>query len=103
MKSYIPMKKRSKKEQKAYYTSLRGSWNGVHPVTKIIPNKKHYNRKQAQNWKNDLPSALVFLRKETRKIQTYFPGLPYRQKNRNVIIPSAAPKQPFSGRYKIHA
>lgn len=41
MKKWIPMEKRSKKEQKAYYSAQRGSWNGVIPVTKLIPNKKH--------------------------------------------------------------
>jgi hypothetical protein len=28
------------------YKSIRGSWEGVIPVTKIEPNKKHYNRKK---------------------------------------------------------
>lgn len=46
MKKYIPIEKRSKKEQKAYYAAQRGSWNGVVPVTKVIPNKKAYDRKK---------------------------------------------------------
>lgn len=25
---------------------IRGDWNGVNPVTRIIPNKKKYNRKK---------------------------------------------------------
>lgn len=53
MKKYVPIEKRSKKEQKAYYAKQRGSWNGVNPVTRIVPSKKIYNRKQAERWKPD--------------------------------------------------
>ena len=64
MKTYIPMEKRSKKEQRAYYASKRGSWNGVRPVTQVIPNKKHYNRKKASKWKDELPLDALFLQKK---------------------------------------
>ena len=33
------VEKMSKKERKAYFAQFRGSWNGVNPVTKTIPNK----------------------------------------------------------------
>lgn len=46
MKKLIPLEKRSKKEQKAWYARQRGDWNGVNPVTRVVPNKKHYNRKK---------------------------------------------------------
>lgn len=46
MKKFVPLEKRSKKEQKAYYANQRGSWNGVKPVTRSIPSKKLYNRKR---------------------------------------------------------
>ena len=39
---FVPLEKRSKKEQKAY------SWNGVNPVTRVVPNKKGYDRKRAK-------------------------------------------------------
>ena len=64
MKTYIPMEKRSKKEQRAYYATKRGSWNGVRPVTQVIPNKKHYNRKKASKWKDELPLDALFLQKK---------------------------------------
>ncbi len=42
------MKKMSKKEQKAYHAQQRGSWNGLSPVTRIVPNKKAYDRNKAK-------------------------------------------------------
>lgn len=32
---------------------LRGSWNGVNPVTKIIPDKKKYSRKKKHKNQED--------------------------------------------------
>ena len=46
MNNYIPFEKLSKKKKKEYYASQRGTWNGVNPVTKVVPNKKLYNRKK---------------------------------------------------------
>ena len=60
MEKWIPVEKRSKKEQKAYYAKQRGSWNGVNPVTKVVPSKKVYNRKQAKRWKDDPSVPPVF-------------------------------------------
>ncbi len=48
MKQITPLKKMSKKAQKAYYAQQRGSWNGLSPVTRIVPNKKVYDRKKAR-------------------------------------------------------
>ena len=44
MKNYVTIDKRSKKAQKAYYSSLRHTWNGWNPVTRTVPNGKAYNR-----------------------------------------------------------
>ena len=46
MEKYVPLEKRSKKEQRAWHARQRGDWNGVKPVTRIVPSKKHYNRKK---------------------------------------------------------
>jgi hypothetical protein len=46
MEKYVPLEKRSKKEQRAWYARQRGDWNGVKPVTRIVPSKKVYNRKK---------------------------------------------------------
>ena len=45
---FIPLKKQSKRAQKEYHDKQRGSWNGVVPVTRVIPNKKAYDRKRAK-------------------------------------------------------
>ena len=40
--------KKSRSKQKSFYElqkSIRGSWNGVNPVTKVIDGK-HYSRKE---------------------------------------------------------
>ena len=50
---YVPLEKRSKKEQKAYHAQQRGSWNGVNPVTRVVPNKKVYDRKRAKARRDD--------------------------------------------------
>jgi hypothetical protein len=34
------VEKMTKKERKAYFNAFRGSWNGVKPVTKIVPDKR---------------------------------------------------------------
>ncbi len=36
----------SKTAQRANYQQQRGSWNGVKPVTRVMPNGKVYNRKR---------------------------------------------------------
>ncbi len=48
MEKITPLKKLSKKERKARNAQKRGSWNGVSPVTRIVPNKKAYDRKRAK-------------------------------------------------------
>jgi hypothetical protein len=50
-KRFIPLEKRSKREQKQYHASKRGSWDDVNPVTKTVPSKKVYDRKKsAYRW-----------------------------------------------------
>ena len=53
MERYIPVDKLSKKQKKAYYAAKRGSWNGVNPVSRQVPSKKIYNRKQAKHWREE--------------------------------------------------
>lgn len=48
MKQFIPPEKRSKKAQKEYHAKQRGSWNGVCPVTRTVPNGKVYDRNKAK-------------------------------------------------------
>ena len=52
---YVPLEKRSKKEQREYYATRRGSWGGVNPVTRKTPNPKAYNRKKSGQWHENEP------------------------------------------------
>ncbi len=44
MKKVIPLKKQSKKKQKEFHAKQRGTWNGLSPVTRVVPSKKVYDR-----------------------------------------------------------
>ena len=43
----VPLNKQSKKRQRAYHAAKRGDWNGVSPVTRVVPSKKVYDRRRA--------------------------------------------------------
>ena len=64
MRKLTPLDKMSKKSRKAYHAKQRGSWNGLSPVTRIVPNKKAYDRnraKQASRQNNDTEASLALL------------------------------------------
>ena len=44
MNNYIPYEKLSKKEKKKLNAERRKDWNGVNPITRIVPDKKAYRR-----------------------------------------------------------
>lgn len=44
MKQFVPLNKQSKKAQKEHHNKQRGSWNGISPVTRTVPNGKAYDR-----------------------------------------------------------
>jgi len=49
MDRYVPLSKKSKKEQKKFHAMQRNTWGGLNPVTRTVPNGKAYNRnKQKQ-------------------------------------------------------
>jgi len=48
MRKVIDVAKQSKKAQKAFYATKRGSWNGVNPVSRIVPSGKQYSRAKAK-------------------------------------------------------
>lgn len=45
-KKFVSFEKLSKKEQRRRNAEKRGSWNGVNPVSRIVPNKKAYDRRR---------------------------------------------------------
>lgn len=48
MKQIIPLSKQSKKAQRAFHASQRGSWNGLNPVTRVGRNARAYDRNRAK-------------------------------------------------------
>ena len=44
MVKVTPIAKQSKSKQREYYASKRGSWNGVSPVTRVVPSRRAYDR-----------------------------------------------------------
>ena len=46
MKKMIPLNKQSKKALRNYHAKQRASWNGVSPVTQVVPSGKVYDRKK---------------------------------------------------------
>lgn len=46
--NFVPLEKRSKKEQKAWHSAQRRTWDGFNPVTRSIPSGKAYGRRKAK-------------------------------------------------------
>ena len=44
----VPLKKKSKKEQRKFHARSRRDWNGLKPTTRVVKSKKVYNRKKIQ-------------------------------------------------------
>ena len=57
MKQIVSLKKQSKKAQKAFYDKQRVSWNGVCPISQIIPNGKAYDRNRIKQSDRTLGSS----------------------------------------------
>lgn len=49
MEKLIPLSKQSKKERRKFYSSKRGSWNGISPVTRVVRSRKVYDRKRMKS------------------------------------------------------
>lgn len=58
MEKFIPYEKLSKKEKRNIDKSKRQTWGNLNPVTRKPANSKAYNRRKAQDWKNEPNSAL---------------------------------------------
>lgn len=54
---YIPLEKQSKKAQKAHHDRRRGSWNGIVPVSRVLPDKKKYDRSRVRRADRSLQNA----------------------------------------------
>ena len=51
MEKYVPLEKRSKKEQRAYHALRRAAWGAISPITRRPENPRAYNRKKARSRK----------------------------------------------------
>ena len=60
MEKFIPKEKLSKKKQREMNSAKRTTWS-ISPVTRRPENPKAYNRKKAQNWKDDFNSVFFVL------------------------------------------
>ena len=58
---FIPLKKRSKREQREHHAAQRKDWGNTHPATKKLPNQKAYNRKKSKQWQRKNEPGLDFL------------------------------------------
>lgn len=59
MRKLVPLHKQSKKQRKEYNAKQRGSWNGISPVTRIVPNGKAYGLRLCFCWVGFSLSKLV--------------------------------------------
>ena len=50
---FIPLEKRSKKQQKDYHSGHRKTWGSLNPVTRKPDNPKVYNRKTKRHSVDD--------------------------------------------------
>lgn len=58
MKKFVPYEKMSKKQRRELDAKARTTWGDMSPVTRKPENSRAYNRKKAQNWKNDSGTVL---------------------------------------------
>ena len=49
MDRFIPLNKKSKKEQKKFHSMQRKDWNGLNPMTRTVPNGKGYDRNKVKD------------------------------------------------------
>jgi len=58
---YIPLEKRSKAQQRNFFSKQRKDWGEISPVTQKTQNKKIYNRKKSERWRQNDPSIGFFV------------------------------------------
>ena len=53
MDKFVPYDKMSKKEQKKVNGEKRRDWNGIDPVTKVVPESKKVYKRKPKHQKDD--------------------------------------------------
>ena len=54
---YVPLEKMSKRAKKEYYEKQRATWNGLSPISRVVPNKRGYDRNRARAADRTLSAA----------------------------------------------
>ena len=49
MKIFVSLDKQSKRQQREFNSRKRSTWNGVNPVTKVVPGRTGYDRNKMKN------------------------------------------------------
>ena len=57
---YVPLEKRSKRQQKEFHDMQRRGWGELNPITRKTANQKVYNRKKSERWHEYEPSVGFF-------------------------------------------
>ena len=81
MDRFVPLDKKSKKEQKKFHARQRKTWEGISPVTRTVPNGKAYNRKKlkadvrrsSSDFRNEKTAVLLFSGKSHILQRPYMP------------------------------
>ena len=69
MDRFVPLNKKSKKEQKKFHAMQRRTWNGLNPMTRTEPNGKGYDRnrlkdearKNSRDFRNEGPAVFYLV------------------------------------------
>lgn len=61
MEKFIPFEKLSKSKQRELNKRKRGTWGGLNPITRKPQNPTAYNRKKAQQRKEDFHTVEPFV------------------------------------------
>ena len=57
MKQPVPLNKQSKRARRAYHAARRGSWNGLSPVTRVVPGRRGYDRNRTKRADRKMAAA----------------------------------------------
>ena len=63
MDRFVPLDKKSKKEQKKFHAKQRKTWGEFSPVTRTVPNGKAYNRKKLKTVSDEAAAISEILEK----------------------------------------
>ena len=72
MAKFVEFKKLSKKKRRELSGAKRGQWGSVNPVTKVVQNKKAYDRKKARKWSDDSHTSGSFVLTRSLRFENFY-------------------------------